>query len=99
MIQFKPKGKDSFIVTDAINDYTEEKMVKHLSKFFKEHEEVQLSVLYKVRPHKEYEVVGNLFFGKVVLHASSRSKDMYASIVEVTEKLERQIVKRKYWLI
>lgn len=83
---------DKLIITDAIKDYTEEKL-NRLNKYFKD-DDITANVLAKVRG-KDQIVEVTIPTNKFVLRSEENSDDLYAAIDLVTDKLERQIRKNK----
>jgi len=83
-------------ITDAIKAYVENKLNK-LDKFFHNIQSMQvdLDVLANSNQDDRHHVKVKVFASKSVLTASETSKDMYASIDFVFDKLERQLVKHK----
>ena len=80
-------------VTSAIKEYCEKKIGK-LEKYLANPSEVTANIVLKVRG-KEQTVEVTIPFKKIVLRAEDTSKDLYAAIDLVYEKLERQIRKNK----
>lgn len=83
---------EKLVITDAIKDYTEEKLGK-LDKYFKD-DDITANVLAKVRG-KDQIVEVTIPTNKFVLRSEENSDDLYAAIDLVTDKLERQIRKNK----
>ena len=83
---------DKMIVTDAIRDYTEEKLGK-LEKYFKD-DEITANVLTRVRGNSQIVEV-TIPTSKFVLRSEEENEDLYAAIDLVSDKLERQIRKNK----
>ncbi len=83
---------DKMVVTDAIRDYTEEKLSK-LEKYFKE-DDITANVLTKVRGNSQIVEV-TIPTSKFVLRSEEENEDLYAAIDLVSDKLERQIRKNK----
>lgn len=80
-------------ITDAIKNYTEEKINK-LNKYFENPEELTSTVLIKDSGvNQKIEVT--IPIRTTILRAESVNKDLYAAIDLVIEKLERQIRKNK----
>src|SRR5690606_27539469 len=85
------KGKN-IEVTPALRDYAEKRVAK-VSKFFQEREDVTVDVLLSVeRDTQIAEVTYRL--GGLIMRGESRTADLYASIDEAADKIERQV--RKY---
>lgn len=92
------KGKNT-VVSPALKDYVEKK----ISKVVKQFKTVgDITCLLKVERNEH---IAEISFpaGSIILRAEERTKDMYASIDLVVEKIERQIhkfktrlMKRKY---
>jgi len=80
-------------VTPSIKEYAEKKIGK-LGKYFSESFDVTASVVLKVKG-KEQSVEVTIPCKKFVLRAEETSKDLYAALDLVSEKLERQIKKNK----
>ena len=83
---------DKMVVTDAIRDYTEEKLGK-LEKYFKD-DEITANVLTRVRGNSQIVEV-TIPTSKFVLRSEEENEDLYAAIDLVSDKLERQIRKNK----
>ena len=83
---------DKMIVTEAIKDYTEDKLGR-LEKYFKD-DEVTANVLTKVRGNSQIVEV-TIPTSKFILRSEEENEDLYAAIDLVTDKLERQIRKNK----
>jgi len=85
------KGKN-IEVTPALKEYSEKRVAK-LNKFFQGRGDVQVDVLLSVeRDTHVAEVTYHL--GGLLMRGESRTKDLYASIDEASDKIERQV--RKY---
>lgn len=84
-------------VTNAIREYAEKKIGK-ISKYLSDLDDINVNVLFKVNS-KEQKVEVTIPVKKMVLRAEDTSKDLYAAIDLVYEKLERQIRKNKTRLI
>ncbi|MFM8454438.1 MAG: ribosome hibernation-promoting factor, HPF/YfiA family [Gammaproteobacteria bacterium] len=86
------KGHQSFNVTDAIHQYTEEKLKKLLEVFDKITSiDVTLEIEkleQKAKAHVKLPKGGDVF-------AEAANKDMYASIDLLWEKLRKQIISYK----
>lgn len=80
-------------ITDAIKSYIEEKL-KKLDKYFENPEQVNANVVVRMSGIDQIIEV-TIPIKKVVLRAEERSKDLYAAIDIVSDKLERQIRKNK----
>lgn len=80
-------------VTDALKTTIEKKMGK-LDKYFNLSGPVEAYVKLEV-VREQHIVEVTLFVGGMILRAEERLNDMYASIDEVVDKLERQIHKYK----
>lgn len=83
---------DKMVVTDAIRDYTEEKLGR-LEKYFKD-DEITANVLTRVRGNSQIVEV-TIPTSKFVLRSEEENDDLYAAIDLVSDKLERQIRKNK----
>ena len=83
---------DKLEVTDAINNYVESKLDR-LNKYFKE-DDILANVLLRVRGNSQIIEV-TIPTDKLILRSEEESKDLYAAIDLVTDKLERQIRKNK----
>ena len=83
---------DKMVVTDAIRDYTEEKLGK-LEKYFKD-DDITANVLTRVRGNSQIVEV-TIPTSKFVLRSEEENEDLYAAIDLVSDKLERQIRKNK----
>ena len=83
---------EKLVITDAIRDYTEEKLGK-LDKYFKD-DNVTANVLAKVRGNSQIVEV-TIPTSKFILRSEEEHDDLYAAIDLVTDKLERQIRKNK----
>ena len=83
---------DKMVVTEAIRDYTEEKLGK-LEKYFKD-DEITANVLTRVRGNSQIVEV-TIPTSKFVLRSEEENDDLYAAIDLVSDKLERQIRKNK----
>ena len=83
---------EKLIITDAIRDYTEEKLGK-LDKYFKD-DDITANVLAKVRGNSQIVEV-TIPTSKFILRSEEEHDDLYAAIDLVTDKLERQIRKNK----
>ena len=83
---------EKLVITDAIKDYTEEKLGK-LDKYFKD-DDITANVLAKVRGNLQIVEV-TIPTSKFILRSEEEHDDLYAAIDLVTDKLERQIRKNK----
>ena len=83
---------EKLVITDAIRDYTEEKLGK-LDKYFKD-DNITANVLAKVRGNSQIVEV-TIPTSKFILRSEEEHDDLYAAIDLVTDKLERQIRKNK----
>ena len=83
---------DKMVVTDAIRDYTEEKLGK-LEKYFKD-DDITANVLTRVRGNSQIVEV-TIPTSKFVLRSEEENEDLFAAIDLVSDKLERQIRKNK----
>ena len=83
---------DKMIVTDAIKDYTENKLSR-LEKYFKD-DDITANVLTRVRGNAQIVEV-TIPTSKFILRSEEENDDLYAAIDLVTDKLERQIRKNK----
>ena len=83
---------DKMVVTEAIRDYTEEKLGK-LEKYFKD-DDITANVLTRVRGNSQIVEV-TIPTSKFVLRSEEENDDLYAAIDLVSDKLERQIRKNK----
>lgn len=83
---------DKMIVTDAIKNYTMEKLDR-LNKYFND-EDITANVLTKIRGNKQIVEV-TIPIDKLILRSEESNDDLYAAIDLVSDKLERQIRKNK----
>ena len=83
---------DKMVITDAIKDYTENKLSR-LEKYFKD-DDIKANVLARVRGNSQIVEV-TIPTSKYVLRSEEENEDLYAAIDLVTDKLERQIRKNK----
>ncbi len=91
-MKFNIHGK-KIEVTEAIKSYIEEK-IGRLDKYFETPEDITATVLIKLRGVEQVvEVTINA--NKFILRGEEGSKDLYASIDKVSDKIERQIRKNK----
>ena len=80
-------------VTDSIKSYIEEK-IGRLDKYFENPDDITATVLIKLRGNTQVvEVTINA--NSYILRGEEDSKDLYASIDIVSDKIERQIRKNK----
>lgn len=80
-------------VTDAIQNYIEEKIGK-INKYFPNSEQIEVNVLIKEQGiNKKIEVT--IPIKKLILRSEQLDKNLYAAIDLVSDKLERQIRKNK----
>lgn len=85
------KGKN-IDVTPALKDYSLKRVAK-LNKFFQGRADVRVDVLLSVeRDTQIAEITYQL--GGLLMRGESRTKDLYASIDEASDKIERQV--RRY---
>ncbi|MFV0556384.1 MAG: ribosome hibernation-promoting factor, HPF/YfiA family [Lactovum sp.] len=92
MIKFNIRG-ENIEVTDALRGYVEER-ISNLEKYFNDEHEMIAHVNLKVYKDKTGKVEVTIPAKQVTLRAEDKSRDLYASIDAVQEKLARQI--RKY---
>ena len=83
---------DKMVVTDAIKDYTENKLSR-LEKYFKD-DDITANVLTRLRGNAQIVEV-TIPTSKFILRSEEENDDLYAAIDLVTDKLERQIRKNK----
>ena len=83
---------DKMVITDAIKDYTENKLSR-LEKYFKD-DDIKANVLARVRGNSQIVEV-TIPTSKYVLRSEEENEDLYAAIDLVSDKLERQIRKNK----
>lgn len=83
---------DKMVVTDAIKNYTMEKLDR-LNKYFND-EDMTANVLTKIRGNKQIVEV-TIPIDKLILRSEESNDDLYAAIDLVSDKLERQIRKNK----
>ena len=84
---------DKLQITDAMHEYAKEKLLK-LSKYIENPNNVDASVLVKVRKNKT-KVEVTIPLKGFILRAEEEQEDFYAAIDVVMDKLERQIRKNK----
>ncbi|MBA2655744.1 MAG: ribosome-associated translation inhibitor RaiA [Tatlockia sp.] len=78
-------------VTSALRAYAEEKLTKlekHFDKITSIHVVFDIEKLSQVAE-------ASIMIAKAELHARSSSEDMYASIDDLVDKLDRQLIKHK----
>ncbi len=91
-MKFNIHGK-KLDVTKSIKSYIEEK-IGRLDKYFEDPSNITATVLIKLRGNEQVvEVTINA--NKFILRGEESSKDLYASIDKVSDKIERQIRKNK----
>lgn len=78
-------------VTEALKDYAEKKVSK-IDKYFTYDNEAQVTLSVERGVHK---VEVTVLINGMILRAEEATGDMYASIDQVVDKLERQIAKYK----
>ena len=83
---------DKMVVTDAIKNYTMEKLDR-LNKYFND-EDITANVLTKIRGNKQIVEV-TIPIDKFILRSEESNDDLYAAIDLVSDKLERRIRKNK----
>lgn len=83
---------DKMIVTEAIKDYTENKLGR-LEKYFKD-DDITANIITRVRGNAQIVEV-TIPTSKFILRSEEENDDLYAAIDLVTDKLERQIRKNK----
>ena len=83
---------DKMVITDAIKDYTEEKLGK-LEKYLKD-DSITANVIARVKGNDQIVEV-TIPTSKFILRGEALDDDLYAAIDLVSEKLERQIRKNK----
>ena len=91
-MKFTIRGK-KLEVTDAIRAYVEEK-IGRLDKYFENPENISANVLMRLSGNNQLVEVTINTHG-LILRGEEASKDLYASIDLVTDKIERQIRKNK----
>jgi len=92
MVIYNIRG-ENIEVTPAIRDYVESKVGK-IEKYFKNELNADAHVNLKTYPEKTAKVEVTIPLPNIVLRAEETSPDLYGSINQVSDKLERQI--RKY---
>ena len=91
-MKFNIHGK-KLEVTESIKNYIEEK-IGRLDKYFENPDDITATALIKLRGNEQVvEVTINA--NKFILRGEESSKDLYASIDKVSDKIERQIRKNK----
>lgn len=80
-------------ITQAINDYIEEKIGK-LDKYIEKSDDVTVNVVVKIKG-RDQTVEVTIPMKNFILRAEDTHKDLYAAVDLVLEKLERQIRKNK----
>lgn len=93
MLRYNVRG-ENIEVTDALREYVEKRLVK-LDKYFVDDPEVIAHVNLKVYNDRTAKVEVTIPLPYLVLRAEETTDDMYRSIDNVSEKLERQIRKFK----
>ena len=78
-------------VTEAINDYIEDKLSK-LEKYLDDNDEVEAKALISAKG-KNQKVEVTIWSGKYNIRAEESHSDLYAAIDLVVDKLERQFKK------
>ncbi len=91
-MKYKIRG-EKLVVTDAIKDYIEGKFEK-LNKYFTNCEDIEASILIKAKG-KDQTIEATIPTKNFLLRCEESNKDLYASIDQITDKLERQIRKNK----
>ena len=84
---------DKLKITDAMNDYIEEKLV-NLEKYLKNSDDVRVNVIVKVKNH-EQRVEITIPLKTYILRSEETKDDFYAAVDKAVDKLERQIRKNK----
>ena len=84
---------DKLKVTDAMNDYIEEKLGK-LEKYLENSDNVRANVIVKVKNH-EQRVEITIPLKTFILRTEESKDDFYAAVDKAVDKLERQIRKNK----
>ena len=93
MIKYSIRG-ENLEVTEALRDYVVSKLEK-IEKYFQADQELDARVNLKVYREKTAKVEVTIPLGSITLRAEDVSQDMYGSIDQVTDKIERQIRKNK----
>lgn len=84
---------DKLVVTNAIKEYTEEKVSK-IEKYLASSDELIARIVVSVKG-KDQKVEVTIPTKNLTLRAEEKNNDLYAAIDLVVEKLERQIIKNK----
>ena len=84
---------DKLKITDAMNDYIEEKLAK-LNKYLENGDRVRANVIVKVKNH-EQRVEITIPMISFILRSEETKDDFYAAVDKAVDKLERQIRKNK----
>ena len=84
---------DKIKVTKAIQDYAQEKLGR-IEKYLGDSNNVRATVMVNVKGHNQ-KVEVTIPLKTVILRAEETRDDLYAAIVVVVDKLERQIRKNK----
>jgi len=93
-MNYSIRGEKQLEITPAIREYAEKKLGR-LARYFEDTSDVNAHVNMRVRPDKTHKVEVTITMKQVVLRAEEASRDMYAAIDLIVEKLERQIRKHK----
>lgn len=93
MLSYNVRG-ENIEVTDALREYVQKRLTK-LDKYFENDPEVIAHVNLKVYTDRTSKVEVTIPLPYLVLRAEETTDDMYRSIDNVSEKLERQIRKFK----
>lgn len=83
-------------ITDALKDYSQKKMQK-LEKYFDNIQEIliELDIINTSDENKRQVAMATIWASQTIIRAKVASKDMYASIDMIFEKLEKQLIKHK----
>lgn len=84
---------DKLKITEAMNDYIEEKLAK-LNKYLENGDRVRANVIVKVKNH-EQRVEITIPLKTFILRSEETKDDFYAAVDKAVDKLERQIRKNK----
>ena len=84
---------DKLKITDAMNDYIEEKLGK-LEKYLKNSDNVRVNVIVKGKNH-EQRVEITIPLKAYILRSEETRDDFYTAVDKAVDKLERQIRKNK----
>lgn len=84
---------DKVKVTEAMNDYVEEKLQK-LNKYIEDSNNVRATVVVKIKDHRQ-KVEVTIPLKTFILRAEEECDDFYAAVDTIVDKLERQIRKNK----